>query len=171
MRNCLSEINLKKEPKFPFKKRTESGFSLFNINNNKKVNENNNNNINNKNENKIKNRSLKDLRESWKRKFQINFAHNERKFLKAKISPEVIRSKLLIKEMIQPDILKLKNPKWNQSVILDKRIDYDSIYDLSIFDKRIINNSFSDNERSSFRKFTRKKFIIKGGFSLWNLRN
>ena len=159
MRNCLSEINLKKEPKFPFKKRPESGFSLFNINYNKKVNENNNNKINKKNENKIKNRSLKDLRESWKRKFQINFAHNERKFLKAKISPEVIRSKLLIKEMIQPDILKLKNPKWNQSVILDKRIDYDSIYDLSIFDKRIINNSFSDNERTSFRKFTRKKFI------------
>ena len=50
MRNCLSEINLKKEPKFPFKKRPESGFSLFNINYNKKVNENNNNKINKKKE-------------------------------------------------------------------------------------------------------------------------
>ena len=87
-------------------------------------------------------------------KFCEHISNNERKFAKAKILPEVIKSKNLIKEMVKPDILQLKKPKWNNSVILEKRIDFDSIYDLSILNNRKFTNySFNDHERTNFRKF------------------
>ena len=131
MRRCESEThNNKTEPKFPFIKRPKSGFLLFNLTEENKFilnnNEENNNNI----------KSLKDLRKDWKRKIPLDFSKNERKFSNAIISPEVIKSKNLIKEMVKPDILQLKKPKWNNSVILEKRFDCDSIYELSIYDKR-----------------------------------
>ena len=155
MRKCESEtFNNNTNTKFPFKKRPKSGFLLFNL-----TEENNTIlNSNEKNNNNIK--SLKDLREDWKRKIPLNFTKNERKFSNVKISPEVIKSKNLIKEMIKPDILQLKKPKWNKSVILEKRYDFDSIYELSIYDKRkFTDNSFNENERSNFRKFSRHKFL------------
>ena len=156
MRKCGSEKTFNNtEPKFPFKKRPKSGFLLFNLTEDDKFNFNNNNKKNN-----IKTKSLKELREDWKRKIPLNFSNNERKFAKAKILPEVIKSKNLIKEMVQPDILQLKKPKWNNSVILEKRIDFDSIYDLSILNNRKFTNySFNDHERTNFRKFSRQKFL------------
>ena len=155
MRRCESEThNNKTEPKFPFIKRPKSGFLLFNLTEENKFilnnNEENNNNI----------KSLKDLRKDWKRKIPLDFSKNERKFSNAIISPEVIKSKNLIKEMVKPDILQLKKPKWNNSVILEKRFDCDSIYELSIYDKRKFTHySFNENERSTFRKFSRQKFL------------
>lgn len=156
MRKCGSEKTFNNtEPKFPFKKRPKSGFLLFNLTEDDKFNFNNNNKKNN-----IKTKSLKELREDWKRKIPLNFSNNERKFAKAKILPEVIKSKNLIKEMVKPDILQLKKPKWNNSVILEKRIDFDSIYDLSILNNRKFTNySFNDHERTNFRKFSRQKFL------------
>lgn len=55
------------------------------------------------------------LKKEWNTKVDIDFEPKHKKFSDDMMSPEVIESKRYVKELIDPDILELKQKKWNIS--------------------------------------------------------
>ena len=59
--------------------------------------------------------SLKKLKNEYKRKTEIDFDYNYKKFSDDAILPNIIESKKYIKDFLNPDILELKQKKWDNS--------------------------------------------------------
>ena len=59
--------------------------------------------------------TLPKLKEKWNKKFKLNFNLNHKKFPDDLISAKVKESKTYIKDLIDPDVLGIKNKKWNNS--------------------------------------------------------
>ena len=65
--------------------------------------------------------SLKKLKNEYKRKTEINFDYNFKKFSDDIILPNIIESKKYIKNLLNPDILELKQKKWDNSTDINNK--------------------------------------------------
>ena len=59
--------------------------------------------------------SLKNLRNSWKRKVEIDFEDKHKKFSDEMMLPKVVESRKYVHDLRDPDILELKQKRWNIS--------------------------------------------------------
>ena len=59
--------------------------------------------------------NLKNLRNSWKRKVDIDFEDKHKKFSDELMLPNVIESRKYVHDLRDPDILELKQKRWNIS--------------------------------------------------------
>ena len=65
--------------------------------------------------------TLKKLKNEYKRKTEINFDYNFKKFSDDIILPNIIESKKYIKNLLNPDILELKQKKWDNSTDINNK--------------------------------------------------
>ncbi len=65
--------------------------------------------------------SLKKLKNEYKRKTEIDFDYNYKKFSDDAILPNIIESKKYIKDFLNPDILELKQKKWDNSIDVNNK--------------------------------------------------
>ena len=65
--------------------------------------------------------TLKKLKNEYKRKTEINFDYNFKKFSDDIILPNIIESKTYIKNLLNPDILELKQKKWDNSTDINNK--------------------------------------------------
>ena len=65
--------------------------------------------------------TLKKLKNEYKRKTEIDFDYNFKKFSDDIILPNLIESKKYIKNLLNPDILELKQKKWDNSTDINNK--------------------------------------------------
>ena len=65
--------------------------------------------------------TVKRLKNDYKRKTEIDFDYNFKKFSDDTILPNIIESKNYIKDFLNPDILELKQKKWDNSIDVNNK--------------------------------------------------